>query len=171
MIKKATSSLLLAALFLMSGCDSTSGIQNSNLPGPSSLGSNTFGSLSEGTDIATVLEERTWTSISINLDRYFYETEGSQDEYTLEMDFSKGKVAVLADCYRISAQYKVKENMIEFSKVSSPKPAIDDRTCKPFIDADNAALAFFSSAYEVTSAGKKSLKFVSTDIEATVILK
>lgn len=154
----------------MSGCSSSSDTNNGDVQGPSSADSKTFDSLSEITDMAAHLEESSWSSIEIDLDRYFYGTKGSDKVYKIQMDFSDGKVTALADCYLISASYRIKDDEISFSRISSPKPAIDNPTCKSFEDADDAVSAFFSSDYFMTASSSKTVTFEALDVEATVTL-
>lgn len=171
MIRKSTGALLLTALFFLAGCSSSSVEIGEDVQGPSSGDSRTFGSLSGSEDISSHLESREWKSIEIDLDQYFYATEGSLKTYEMEMNFESGKVTVLADCYNITASYRIKEDEISFSRVSSPKPAIDNSTCREFKGAENAVSAFFTSDYILKASAEKEVTFESLNYEATVTLK
>ncbi len=171
MIKKGTVGLLLTALFLMGGCSGSSVDSGENVQGPSSEDSKAVGSLSGSEDITTYLESSEWETIEIDLDQYLYGTTGTEKSYKMQMNFESAKVTALADCYIISASYRIKDDEILFSRVSSPKPAIDNPTCSEFKDAENAVSAFFSSDYIVTGSTSKMLIFEALDIEATVTLE
>ena len=132
-------------------------------------GDKTFGSFSEGEDI--VLVDTNWKSLTLDLDKFLYDNKGRQKSYDVEMRFGTRKVDVLADCYLISAQYKLRDGEISFSKVSAPKPAIDIPTCREFANADNAVSAFFNYTYTVSAPKNGTTLFEGTDIETSVTLK
>ncbi len=171
MIKKLFSlSFIGVVLLLLSGCGSNSIDNGEATKGPSSGGSKTIGSLSGSEDIAAYLEKRKWTGISIDLNKYLYDTASRAKTYTIEMRFVKGKVDVLADCSIITARYRIKDDEITFSRISSPKPAIDNPSCREFKDADNAISAFFSSGYVVNAKTADEAMLEATDIETSVTL-
>lgn len=171
MIRKITRALLFATLLFMGGCSSSSVEIGEDVQGPSSGDDRIVGSLGGSEDIATYLEKSGWETIEIDLDQYLYATKSTQKSYKMQMDFESNKVTVLADCYIITASYRVKDEEISFSRVSSPKPAIDNPTCREFKDAENAVSAFFTSDYVVTANTEKEVTFEALDIEATVTLK
>ena len=171
MIKKSIGALLLIALLFMGGCSSSSVEGGEGVQGPSSGEDRGVGSLSGSEDIDTYLEGDTWETIEIDLDLYLYATKSTKKSYKMQMDFVNNKVTVLADCYNITASYRIKDDEISFSRVSSPKPAIDNPTCREFKGAENAVSAFFTSDYFVSKKTNKELTFEALDIEATVTLK
>jgi hypothetical protein len=172
MIKQVTTSLLLATVLFLSGCNSGSNSATTeNGAGPSSAAAQTIGSMSGGEDISAYLEDDTWSNIELDLDTYLYDIEGEKKVYNLEMTFAEGKVTVLADCSYITARYKIKEDELSFSKVSSPKPALDLPTCTEFKDADDAVIALFSSDYKVKPYTRDEVILEATDIETSVTLK
>jgi heat shock protein HslJ len=171
MIKEVISVLLLITTLFFSGCNSGANTTaTDSSAGPSSGSEQSIGSMSGGEDISAYLEDDRWTSITLDLDKYLYDTQGSTRAYSVEMDFKEGKVTVLADCNHITASYKIKEDRISFSRVSSPKPAIDLPTCTEFKDADNAVVALFSSEYVVKPRTLDELVLEATDIETSVTL-
>ncbi len=164
---------LTAALLWMSGCNSsaTSG-SDSNTTGPNTVGSGkTFGSLSGSEDVGAILKEKTWTSLKMDLDKYLYDTTGSVRTYKMQMDFTDTKVNILADCYILSATYKIKDNALYFSRVSSPKPDLDNASCNEFENAENAAAAFLTSDYDITTTASDELVLQATDVETSATLK
>ena len=171
MIKNATTLLLLGALTFLGGCSSSVDTKSQSTNGPSSNSGGTLGSMSGSEDIKAYLEESGWKSVSLDLDKYLYDMKGSTKSYTMQMDFKDGKVTALADCNIITARYKVKDDEVSFSRVSSPKPALDIPTCKEFKDADKAVSAFFSSDYSVTPRTQNELSLTALDVDTSVTLK
>ena len=169
MIKQSL--FFVASLWMLSGCGAPSNSINDGSKGPSN-GSSGLGSMSEDMDmdVGEYLKEKSWKGISLDLDKFLYDRKGSTKRYEIEMSFGDKRVDVLADCYYVSANYRLKEDEITFSRVSSPRPAIDLPSCKEFIDAENAVSNFFEYGYTVTVNKQNEVKFESTDIEASVVL-
>ena len=174
MIKKKSALLLVVASLMMSGCGSTGGGDDNNSTGPSANGANSqkaIGSQNLSEDIKASLEKKSWNSLALDLDIYLYDTKKRVKSYPVTMDFKDGKVTALADCYIVTAKYRVKEDELSFTRVSSPKSDIDNPRCKEFKGAENAVSSFFSSNYIVNTSSENSVTFEATDIEAEVILK
>ena len=172
MIKKKSALLLVVASLMMSGCGSTG--SDDNRAGPSVNGANSqkaIGSQNLSEDVKSNLEKKSWNTLALDLDMYLYDTKKRVKSYPVTMDFKDGKVTALADCYVVTAKYRVKEDELSFTRVSSPKSDIDNPRCKEFKGADHAVSAFFSSDYIVNTSSENSVTFESTDIEAEVILK
>ncbi len=161
--------LWMVALLLMSGCSSSSIEGAEDVKGPSTGDSREVGSLS-GDEASISLEGKSWTSIEIDLMQYLRGTSDKEKSYKMDMQFEGSTVLVEADCYNISARYKLKDDELSFSRVSSPT-TVDRATCSGFKDADNAVLAFFSSDYTILNAVDNTIVLEATDLEASVTLK
>ena len=168
MIKRVTVVLSMMALLLMSGCSSSVG-GDKDAKGPSSGGDRTVGSLSGG-ETGVLLEGKSYNSIEIDLMKYLRDIDDRKKSYTLEMSFKENKVLVEADCYDITARYKLKGDELSFTRVSSPV-TVNRATCKGFKDADNAVLAFFSSDYTILDNKEDTITLEATDLDASVTLK
>ncbi len=167
MIRESTVALLLLTSFLLSGCDSS---VNTERAGVNTGGSEReIGSMSGTEDIGGYLEESSWSSIELDLDRYLYDREGAKKSYKISMDFKDGKVSALADCFEITARYRVSGDEVIFSRVSAPKPAIG--ACQSSFNADEAVSNFFTSSYTIDTKTQKMATFKATDIDTTVTLK
>jgi len=172
MLKKITVTLLSATILLMSGCGSTGDSIPTSTVGPSSGSgdSNGLGGLSGNEDIAAFLEESAWTSITMDLDKFLFDTTGKTSDYDIQMTFKDGVVTALADCNIVTASYKINDNEMTFYRVSAPKPAIDYPTCQEFQDAENAVSSFFSSDYFVSANKQTEVSLESMEIDASVVL-
>ena len=167
MIKRVTIALSMMALLLMSGCSSSAeGMEDAK--GPSTGGDRTVGSLNNG-ETSISLEGKSYKSIEIDLMKYLRGTDDRKRSYKIEMTFEEKEVLVEADCYDITARYKLKDDELSFSKISSPT-TVNRATCSGFKDADNAVLAFFSSDYTVTKTTEKSIDLEATDVDTSVTL-
>ena len=167
MIRKSILALLLTATFLLSGCDNTA---DSERTGVNTGGSEReIGSMSGSEDIKGYLEASAWSSIEMDLDKYLYDREGNKQSYKMHMEFKDGEVSVLADCFEITARYRVSGDEVVFSRVSSPKPA--QGSCESSYDADEAVSNFFTSIYTVDAKTQKTAVFKAVDMDTTVTLK
>ena len=172
MIKTTTTFLLLSVLLFSACSSSTSNNDNEeSSKGPSTNSGQTLGSMSGSEDINAYLKKSSWKSVTLDLDKYLYDTKGTSKTYKMQMEFTDGKVTVLADCNYITARYKVRDDELTFSRISSPKPALDAPTCQGYKDADNAVLAFFSADYTVSPRTQNELSLQAIDIETSVTLK
>ncbi len=171
-MKKSTlATLCMAGFLMMSGCSSNSVDGAASSKGPSSGDSKSVGSLSGGENAAPAIEGETWTSIEIDLNQYLRGERDRVKSYDMQMVFDGKHVNVEADCYNITARYKLKDGELSFSRISSPK-SVDRASCQGFEHADDAVLAFFSSDYSVLdSSTPKAIALEATDLDAAVTLK
>ncbi len=162
--------LAMVGLLCMSGCSSSSTESIDGAKGPSSGEDRGVGSLSEGEGSVSI-EGKKWTSIEMDLEKYLRGTNDRKKSYEIEMNFEGNTVLVEADCYNISARYKLKDAELSFSRVSSPT-TVDRATCSGFKDADNAVLAFLSSDYTISpDSTQKVIILEATDLDTSVTLK
>ncbi len=169
MIKSTFVTLCMTGLLMMSGCSSNS--LDSNTKGPSSGDGKTVGSLSGGESAIPSIEGEEWSTIEIDLMHYLRGTKDRIKPYTIKMTFEGKEVLAEADCYTITARYKLRDDELSFSKVSSPK-SVDRASCRGYRDADEAVLAFFTSDYTILkSSNPKAVVLEATDLDTSVTLK
>ena len=171
-MKKSTlATLCMAGFLMMSGCSSNSVDGAASSKGPSSGDSKSVGSLSGGENTTPSIEGEKWTSIEIDLNKFLRGESDRVKPYKIGMFFDGNHVDVEADCYNITARYKLKDGELSFSRISSPK-SVDRASCQGFEHAADAVLAFFSSDYSVLdSSTPKAIALEATDLDAAVTLK
>ena len=166
-MKKISNLFTILILFLfIQGCDNSVDINGGTL---SSSNSNDIGSLSGGEDLKSILQERSFKAISIDLDAYRYDNPYKNREYKIDMTFGKNRVTGVADCNRFEARYKAKDGELTFSKVHIA-PANDLVSCEEFPDAAEAVNAFLSDSYTLSGAGEKKVALDSENHTSSVIL-
>ena len=166
-MKKISNLFTILILFLfIQGCDNSVDINGGTL---SSSNSNDIGSLSGGEDLKSILQERSFKAISIDLDAYRYDNPYKNREYKIDMTFGKNRVTGVADCNRFEASYKVSNDELSFLRVHIA-PADDLVTCQEFEDADEAVNAFFSDVYTLSGVNNKRVTLDSQNHETSVEL-
>jgi hypothetical protein len=158
--------LLAIGLIYFSGCGSDSREYEGTL---SSGSSKSMGALSGDEDLSSILKEKNYSKIDIDIDKYKYNIDSGMKSYEMDMVFEDRKVTGLADCNRFSANYKVKDDELSFSKIHF-ELASDLATCKGFLGADEAINAFLSSTYTVAGASGDKIILDSVDFDTSVML-
>lgn len=122
-------------------------------------------------DLKELLTEAVWKEMVIDLDK-FYQTTISRVEqsYLIEMLFEKSKVTAYADCFKLTAKYKIDDKELSFSRTTY-EPAMDLATCQQSKDADQAVYQLFSNTFEATKIDKDEIIFYSDEFETEIKLK
>jgi len=150
----------------MHGCDNSVAINGGTL---SSSSGNDIGSLSGDEDLKSLLKEKSFKAISIDLDTYRYDKPYKKKEYKIDMTFGKNLVSGIADCNRFEARYKAKDGELTFSKVHIA-PANDLVSCEEFPDAVEAINAFLSDSYTLSGVNGKKVTLDSENHETSIEL-
>jgi heat shock protein HslJ len=159
-------SLLLAGLAFMSGCGENGSVRGGVM---SSSNQQAMGSLSGEEDLGEILSQKPWKSIEIDLEKFRYTNDSNMKTYGIDMEFSDKKVSGIANCQNFSANYKVRNDELSFSKVHFE--STDLASCKDIAYADEAVNSFFSSTYTLAGASSSKVVLESTDIETTITLR
>ena len=157
---------ILIVLLFIQGCDNSVDINGGTL---SSSSGNDIRSLSEDEDLKSLLKEKSFKAISIDLDTYRYDKPYKKKEYKIDMTFGKNRVTGVADCNRFEANYKVSNDELTFSRVHIA-PANDLYSCQEFEDADEAVNAFFSDSYTLSGVNGKKVTLDSENHETSIDL-
>ena len=155
------------------GCDSSissDGSLDSSIKISDKQNDENLQSLSENRDINEVLQKGLWTKIKEDVS-LFYENENfpSLRYYTIKMSFSKREVLTYADCQKIMARYRIKDNEITFSNIVVA-PALELPVCVESQYADDAVLAFFENDFYIDADNENSIKFKAFDFDGSIEL-
>lgn len=162
---------LIILLLLFSGCGASSGSGN-NISVTSGSNDDTLGTLSiENRDLKETLTAKNWKTLTMDLDQ-FYTTAISTTikTYKIDMNIENGKVTAYADCQKLTARYKIDDNVISFSKVGYGID-LDHASCQQSEDADQAVYEFLYNSFEVTKINEDEITFQSEDFDVEVVLK
>ncbi|RUM66056.1 MAG: hypothetical protein DSZ06_03985 [Sulfurospirillum sp.] len=154
------------AVIVLSGCDGDVEYGSGSM---SSNDSKKIGSLSGGEDLQELLRAKKWDHITIDLDQYRYQRSSNPKSYDIDMNFGTKTVEGLANCQRFSANYRVKDDELSFSRVHF-EPASDLAVCKEYPYADEAVNTFFSDSFILHGVNNNKLSLESQEYETTIIL-
>ncbi len=162
-------------LFTLAGCDSSSIKKKSDVNILSIQGNsenNNLDTLSlSKKDIQPILMDSAWKKVYINI-ASFYENNAlpaHKKSYNADMKFGKRDITVYADCKKITANYKIKDNLLTFSNATI-SPAIDLASCEQFEYADDAVMALLSNTFEIKKAVEKKIVLDAVDFDSEVLL-
>ncbi len=163
-------SLILILLF-SSGCGTSIESKNNTLM-TSDAQEDTLETLSnQNIDLQSSITGKNWKKIVMDLDK-FYPTaiRTVKKSYLIDMTFENNTATAYADCFKLSARYKITDKEISFSRISY-EPAIELAVCQQSEDADQAIYEFMSNVFEATEADENQIIFKSNEFETEIILK
>ncbi len=178
MIKKVFLYLVIfISILFFSGCNTSTDttISSSKNQNIESLGSNnkdTLGvSQKKEMSLKDALLNKRWREIVIDLDEFYMTiSDTNKKSYIIDMSFSEDSVIAYADCFKLSARYKISDNKISFSKISYGQ-AIELAVCQESEDANEAVFQLFSNDFTATKIEDDKILFYSQELEADIELK
>ncbi len=167
---------LILLLGLLQGCGGSTSSSGGNISVTSANGGTGTGlqTLStEKTDLKSYLEEKAFNEIVCNISKLYNDATGypeTMQKYAVQMHFAKKEVLVYADCQKITANYKVRDDALSFSNISIA-PAVELASCQEYEYADDAVLGFFENSYTVEKIRKNEIVLEADEIDTSVVLK
>jgi len=171
--------ILFSCMFfvgLFQGCGSSTSSSNGSINVASvESGSDTgLQTLSEeNRNLQDALQKSEWKEIVCNVSKLYNDAAGYPEvmqNYSIQMQFSQKEVLAYADCQKITARYKVREDEISFSEIAIA-PAIELASCQEFEYADDAVLGFFENSYTLQTIRKNEIVLEADTVDTSVILK
>lgn len=161
--------LTISLLFLV-GCGSSNG-KDGTITVTSGEKEDKLGTLStEKLDLGEALLGEKWIKLTTNLDKFYATTISDYVNYEIEMSFKDNEVVAYADCKKLTARYKIRDNELSFSKVTYNSDP-DHASCKPSEDADQAVNQFLSNSFEATKINQNQITFKADDFDVELILE
>ncbi len=163
-------SLILILLF-SSGCGTSIESKNNTLMTSDKQEDNLETLSDQNIDLKESITGKTWKKIIIDLDK-FYPTaiQTVKKSYLIDLTFTNNTATAYADCFKLSAKYKITDKEISFSRISY-EPAIELAICQQSEDADEAVFQLFSNDFEATEIKDGEITLYSQELEAEIKLQ
>lgn len=171
MFKHFALGISLITLIMFTGCGTTiSSDEALTVNGDTSSNSDLDTLGSSTLDLQETLEKQSWDEMTLDLDQFDSFTYATSEKtYKIEMSFEDGLVSAYADCYKLTARYKIDESDISFSNITYG-PAVELASCIQSLDADQAVYQLFLHDFEATDIASKEITLYNYDFDTEIVL-
>ncbi len=167
-----TTLMIFFALLLLGGCNtsvSSGGTSDISIKAQDSDGELDTLSTNIQND-KEFLQKTSWKKIRADVSHFYLNNNfPTLSEYTIDMKFEKRVVTAYADCQKITANYKLRDEEISFSNISIA-PAVELATCIESQYADDAVLAFFENDFLLEGVDQSKARFSALDFDTVIEL-